>query len=217
MSCYNRVYATCVSNVHFTTLCWKRSKCERLLLSNVIVWRGNPLTLWKKKKTPLPTATMFTVQINDMTSNERNKASTSVCRQTLCRVSRLNMNYPYKLYSWRVTAMTEVAQRQTTDNTIQLLFLTISHKWLWWQKPTRSASHKKTSTSAIDSTSAFGAIHTSCCCPLTSYLHIFIYIYIYMHISFLQHTGRRICFSCCVYAAAAFKPIRDLIIGHYLL
>lgn len=55
--------------------------------------------------------------------------------ETFRRVSRLNMNYPYKLYSWRVKAMTVVAKQRHCTKDIdwrghwQYSDTVISHKW----------------------------------------------------------------------------------------
>lgn len=79
--------------------------------------------------------------------------------ETFCRGSRLNMNYPCKLYSWRVKAMTAVAQRRCAKyidwmghrqyNDTVILQNNMSGYFCRKAKPQRSASQKKTSTSAI--------------------------------------------------------------------
>lgn len=52
MAVFIRPKYVAVCHLHFASLCWKRSICENLLLSTVIVCSWSPLTLLKKKRCP---------------------------------------------------------------------------------------------------------------------------------------------------------------------
>lgn len=209
--------------------------CEWLLLSTVIVWSGNPLTLWggkKKQKKTLPTATMFTFQIHNNTLRLmwRHKTSTPDCsglptgrEKSFCRVSRLNMNYPCKLYSWRVKAMTVVAQRHCTKDMDctgwrQHNLTVISHHVKWVVIFAENLSlqgppPRKTSTSAIDLTPHQHLVQFT-----RQRLAGVLWYICHTYAAIFWDIGRRIDlirrFSLGWLCYAAFKPIRDLIIGH---
>lgn len=130
----------------------------------------------------IPSATMFTSEIDakkmSMINDDGIWIDLRMYRgdKAESRGSRLNMNYPYKLHSWRVTAMTVVAQRHTTQDIHgdHLAAKQIKHQWLFLSVfCTKSVAYKirllllfpprikkkKTSTSSIESTSAFGAVY----------------------------------------------------------
>lgn len=130
--------------------------------------------------------------------------------KTFRRVSRLNMNYPYKLYSWRVKAMTVVAKQRHCTKDIdwrghwQYNDTVISHKWPNLHKIYMIRLPEKKSTSAI---------HISIWCNL----HNSRLLASYMQAGVIfQDVGRRIelikpfdlgCYT-------AFRSILEPIMGH---
>lgn len=190
------------SNLHFAAPCRKQSICEWLLLWTVVYRLDlKPIDVMKKKNLQL-TATMFTFFTHAKTPLKprwQNKTSTSAsdCPQptgrerTFCRVSRLNMNYPYKLSSWRVKAMTVVAQRRCAKDVDwrghwQYNETVISRndtKWLYLQKtlaykvrlPEKKKKNPKKTINIrrrLDSTSAFGAIYKTTAAGVQWGIHV---------------------------------------------